>query len=159
MSTIWSEALFGYANVNDGLLIWGIDARPNQATGLDAVSGFSLVENPEQSKSNLIQQIAFATEPPVRGVEVRAIADPSENRRGFVHRDTERGTVALEPPSRVKMFALDCETLACRAQRPSSIAAADRGAKSNRCKRLRSNTLRENGQVAQLVEQRTEKPK
>ncbi len=81
---IWSEALAGFANTQGGVLIWGIDARPDRATGVDAACGLALVPNPSAFKSRLNQLLAQATEPPVLGVEIEAysIGDPPSG--GFV---------------------------------------------------------------------------
>ena len=35
----WSKALAGFANTQGGVLIWGVDARKDQATGIDAACG------------------------------------------------------------------------------------------------------------------------
>jgi hypothetical protein len=32
----WSKALAGFANTQGGVLVWGVDARKDQATGIDA---------------------------------------------------------------------------------------------------------------------------
>src|SRR6266404_6707775 len=38
----WSEALAGFANTQGGVLIWGVDARKDPATGVDAACDVSL---------------------------------------------------------------------------------------------------------------------
>jgi hypothetical protein len=38
---IWSEALSGFANTQGGVLVWGIDAPKDPATGIDAASTVS----------------------------------------------------------------------------------------------------------------------
>src|SRR3712207_3564197 len=50
---IWSKALSGYANITDGLIIWGIDARKDPATGIDAAHGLRLIPDPYAFESKL----------------------------------------------------------------------------------------------------------
>jgi len=51
---------------------WGVDARKDQATGVDAACGLSLVKNLPTFKSRLNELHHQATEPPVLGVEIEA---------------------------------------------------------------------------------------
>jgi hypothetical protein len=81
---IWSKALSGYANITDGLIVWGIDAR-KQETGhgkIDAACGLSLISNPAAFESKLRDWIRDATNPPVMGVEFESYAGPDD--KGFV---------------------------------------------------------------------------
>jgi hypothetical protein len=80
----WSEALAGFANTQGGVLIWGIDARPDPATKIDAVCGLSLVANPSSFKSRLYQLHHQATEPPVLEVEIEAYSVGGSSDEGFV---------------------------------------------------------------------------
>jgi hypothetical protein len=80
----WSEALAGFANTQGGVLIWGVDARKDQATGIDAASGLSLVKNPTAFKSRLNELHHQATEPPVLGVETEAYPFGGSDSEGFV---------------------------------------------------------------------------
>jgi predicted HTH transcriptional regulator len=70
----WSEALSGFANTQGGVLIFGIDARPNSETKIDAACGESLVPDVSACVSRLQQLHAQATEPPVLKVEIRHVA-------------------------------------------------------------------------------------
>jgi len=79
----WSEALAGFANTQGGVLIWGVDARKDQATGIDAACGLSFVKNPSTFKSRLNELHHQATEPPVLGVEIEAYSFGSDD-NGFV---------------------------------------------------------------------------
>jgi hypothetical protein len=81
---IWSEALAGFANTQGGVLVWGIDARKDSTTGVDAASNLSLAPNPNALKSRLYQLHAEATDPPVLGVEIEAYAIPNSPSEGFV---------------------------------------------------------------------------
>jgi hypothetical protein len=81
---IWSEALAGFANTQGGVLVWGIDARKDTTTGVDAASGLSLAPNPNALKSRLYELHAEATDPPVLGVEIEAYTIPNSPSEGFV---------------------------------------------------------------------------
>jgi len=82
LKKIWSKALSGFANITDGLIIWGIDARKDPETGIDAASGLSLIPNPYTMESRLRDLIRDATNPPVMGVEISSYVDTNGN--GFV---------------------------------------------------------------------------
>lgn len=83
---IWSKALSGYANITDGLVIWGIDARKtptkDKEREIDAASGLRLVKHPKVFESNLRDWIRDATNPPVMGVEYISCTGPSGE--GFI---------------------------------------------------------------------------
>lgn len=67
----WSEAIAGFGNNQGGVLIWGVDARKDKATGIDAASAVKPVEKPVPLRSRLIELQRFAVEPPLPGVDVR----------------------------------------------------------------------------------------
>lgn len=67
----WSEAIASFANNQGGVLIWGLDARKDNATGIDAASDIKPVPNPAAFRSRLLELIRGAAEPPVIGIEVR----------------------------------------------------------------------------------------
>lgn len=79
---IWSKALSGYANITDGLIIWGIDARKAKPRDIDAACGLRLIPNPDVFESKLRDWIRDATNPPVMGVEYLAV--PGPDGPGFV---------------------------------------------------------------------------
>jgi hypothetical protein len=79
---IWSKALSGYANITDGLIVWGIDARKTEPRQIDAASALKLVQDPEAFESKLRDWIRDATNPPVMGVQYESYAGPSGE--GFV---------------------------------------------------------------------------
>jgi hypothetical protein len=79
---IWSKALSGYANITDGLVIWGIDARKMPPRNIDAASGLRLIIDPHAFESQLRDWIRDATNPPVIGVEYQSYPGPSG--QGFV---------------------------------------------------------------------------
>jgi hypothetical protein len=63
---IWSKALAGFANITDGLLIWGIDARKDKATGRDVADKLSLIPDPFVLKTRLRELQPDATNAPMR---------------------------------------------------------------------------------------------
>jgi hypothetical protein len=81
---MWMEALGGFANNQGGVLIWGLDARKDPATGVDAASGEVPVPNPEGVKSRLKELQRQATDPPLANVEIEAYSLPTTPPTGFV---------------------------------------------------------------------------
>ena len=79
---IWSKALSAYANMTDGLVVWGIDARPTPPRNIDAASGLRLINDPRAFESKLRDWIRDAANPPVMGVEYRSYTGPQNE--GFV---------------------------------------------------------------------------
>jgi Putative DNA-binding domain len=72
----WSKALSGYANLGDGLIVWGIDARKKAPRDIDAASGLNPIISPKAFESNLREWIRDATNPPVIGVDYKSIEGP-----------------------------------------------------------------------------------
>jgi hypothetical protein len=81
---IWVEALSGFANNQGGVLIWGIEARKDPATNIDAASGEKPVNNPNGLKSRLAELQRQATDPPLANVEIDAYELPTAPGTGFV---------------------------------------------------------------------------
>ena len=79
---IWSKALSGFANISDGLIVWGIDARETGPRKIDAASDIRLIADPLAFESRLRDWIRDATNPPVMGVEYQSYAGPAGD--GFV---------------------------------------------------------------------------
>ena len=79
---LWSKSLAGFANVTDGLVIWGIDARKTQPRNIDAACGLRLIFDPSAFESSLRDWIRDATNPPVTNVEYFSVPGPT--REGFV---------------------------------------------------------------------------
>jgi hypothetical protein len=71
----WSEALAGFATTSGGVLIWGIDARKNAGSTVDAAVGLNPVVDPNGFRSRLQQLLHQATDPPVPGVLIDAFSD------------------------------------------------------------------------------------
>ena len=68
LKEIWYEALSGFGNSGGGVLIWGIDARKDPATGIDAACAVKPIPNPNGFKSLLIELQRGATDPPLGDV-------------------------------------------------------------------------------------------
>lgn len=66
---IWSKALSGFANITDGLVIWGIDARKTRPRHIDAACGMRLLRDPHAYESKQRDWIRDATNPPVTNVQ------------------------------------------------------------------------------------------
>jgi hypothetical protein len=81
---MWVEALAGFANNQGGVILWGIDARKDPATNVDAASGEKPVDNPNGVKSRLIELQRQATDPPLANAEIEAYEIPSAPGTGFV---------------------------------------------------------------------------
>ena len=79
---IWSKALSGFANLTDGIIVWGIDARKTPPRDIDAACGLNLVNDPAAFESKLRDWIRDATNPPVMGVDYKKIIGP--NGDGFL---------------------------------------------------------------------------
>jgi hypothetical protein len=80
----WSIALSGFANTGGGVLVLGIDARPDPVTRVDVACKASLVTNPAAIRSRLTEVYRGATYPPVPGVQIQDFEDPSGTGKGFV---------------------------------------------------------------------------
>jgi hypothetical protein len=80
----WSKSLSAFSNTEGGVLIWGIDARQDPVTKVDAAHDLNLIPNTSQLKSRLNQLLHEATNPPMMGVEIEEFPDPAEGGKGFV---------------------------------------------------------------------------
>jgi hypothetical protein len=81
---MWVEALAGFANNAGGVLVWGIDARKDPATNVDAACGERPVDNPSGLKSRLTELQRQATDPPLANVEIEPVPLPADPGKGFV---------------------------------------------------------------------------
>lgn len=83
LKRIWSEALAGFANTEGGVLVWGIDARPDPVTQIDCASGLSLVKKPATFVSRLKELHSQSTDPPIPGVDFWFAIDDKAGDCGF----------------------------------------------------------------------------
>jgi len=91
---IWSKLIGAFANSEGGVVVWGIIAKKDSKTGIDAVSGVDLVPDVNALKSRLMELRAGASDPPVANIDIQAIPLSSGTSEGFV--------VCLIPESRMK---------------------------------------------------------
>jgi hypothetical protein len=78
---IWSKAIGGFANNEGGVVIWGVIAKKDPSTGIDAAYALERVPNCDMLKSTLTEHARFATDPPLQGIEIVSIP---EGNGGFV---------------------------------------------------------------------------
>jgi hypothetical protein len=81
---VWYEALSGFANNEGGVLVWGIDARKDPATNIDAACAEVPVTNPTAFQSRLIELQRAGTNPPLGNVRIRSCELPDKPGTGFV---------------------------------------------------------------------------
>lgn len=74
---IWSKALSGFANIADGMIIWGINARKTPPRNIDAAFSLVPVPDPALLQNTLRDLIRDATNPPVIGVQYLSVPGPS----------------------------------------------------------------------------------
>lgn len=74
----WSEAISGFANNQGGVLIWGVDARKDSASGIDAANALVPIKSVDVFQSRLRELTHVATEPPLPGIIVKSMYDESE---------------------------------------------------------------------------------
>jgi Putative DNA-binding domain len=84
LKEIWSKALSGFANTGAGVLIFGIDARKDQTTGIDCAHKLALAPTAFTLKSRLLELHSVATDPPVQGVQIESYIEAATRQDGFV---------------------------------------------------------------------------
>lgn len=80
----WGKSLSAFGNVGGGVMIWGIEAKKNQQTGVDAACRVKLVTDTSQCRSRLMELLRDATDPPILGVDIKEYQDPAKAPEGFV---------------------------------------------------------------------------
>jgi hypothetical protein len=78
----FAESLSGFANSQGGLIIWGVDARKKNDTGVDCAKELKPIENPKVFISLLSRSESTIVSPPVLGVKHKAILE--KNSTGYV---------------------------------------------------------------------------
>jgi len=79
---IWSKSLGGFANTEGGVIVWGVDARPDSTSGVDAASDVKPLVNPVAFRTRLKDFQRDAIDPPISGVEITPIVESKGE--GFV---------------------------------------------------------------------------
>lgn len=78
-------AVSGFANSDGGLIVWGIECKRDQETGVDCATALRPITNAPAVVSKLQSLTGVATNPMVDGVLHRLIADDAQGAfRGFV---------------------------------------------------------------------------
>jgi hypothetical protein len=72
LKEIWYTALSGFANSGGGVIIWGIDARKDPTSQIDAACGVKAIYSPFAFKSLLTELLRGATDPPLAEVKIEA---------------------------------------------------------------------------------------
>jgi hypothetical protein len=78
----WCINLSAFANMQGGVLIWGIGAK--KIDKVDAAWSHPLVPSPDALRTKLFELHHLATDPPLSGVEIEAVTVPNEDGKGFV---------------------------------------------------------------------------
>lgn len=98
----WSKALAGFSNNQGGVVVWGVDARKDPKTEVDAASEVILLDNPAAIRTNLLERLRDSVEPPVTGVEITTIYKEAKNGPGcvacFIPESTNKPHRALKVP-------------------------------------------------------------
>jgi predicted HTH transcriptional regulator len=77
-----AKAISGFANSEGGVIVWGVDCRPNQELG-DVATVKTGVQNPKRFKSWLENAVSGLTLPPHPGVR-HATVEIGNDQLGFV---------------------------------------------------------------------------
>ena len=80
----YAEALSGFANSDGGVIVWGVDCRPNRSTKVDEAQSRSPIKNVDRFFSDLNTQLAGLVEPGVEGVEHHRINDADRPEDGYI---------------------------------------------------------------------------
>ncbi len=67
-----AKALSGFANSDGGLVVWGVDCRPD-ADGVDAANGARPISNPDRALSELQTLTSQAVNPVADGIQHKVI--------------------------------------------------------------------------------------
>jgi len=81
---VWSKALSAMANSGGGVLVWGIKAEKDKATGIDAANALALVPDVHQFVTRLQELHRQATDPPVLNVDYLPVPTSDTDRAGLV---------------------------------------------------------------------------
>lgn len=84
LDAIWSKALGAFANNEGGVVVWGIEARKDKETGIDAASSIALVPNVDYLKQKLFERFQFLTDPPLVGTQITSVPVKADSPEGFV---------------------------------------------------------------------------
>jgi Putative DNA-binding domain len=81
---IWSKAIGAFANSEGGIIVWGVSAKKDQTTGIDAVNGIELVPDVCAFKTRLMELRHEACDPPVANIDIKELPISNTGKEGFV---------------------------------------------------------------------------
>jgi hypothetical protein len=84
LKRLWSKLLGSFANAGGGVVIWGVVARKDKSTEIDAIVGLDLVPDVDAFRSRLTELQNPAVDPPVRNVEIIGVRTAPATTQGFV---------------------------------------------------------------------------
>jgi len=84
MKQKWSRAIGAFANNEGGCLIWGLQCKKDNVAQIDAVDELQTVRNVNAWVSRLKEFAPALTDPPVAGIELRAVPLVQGSVEGFV---------------------------------------------------------------------------
>jgi hypothetical protein len=84
LKKIWSKIIGAFANSEGGVIVWGVIAKKDSVTGVDAVSDLELVPDVFALKSRLMELRHEAGDPPVSNIEIKELLIPDSSTEGFV---------------------------------------------------------------------------
>ena len=65
VKSLWSKAICGFGNNQGGCIVWGVDARRDPSTDVDAANELKPVADPAALRSRLAQLHPGGTDPPL----------------------------------------------------------------------------------------------
>jgi len=77
------KMLSAFSNSMGGLLLWGVDARPN-SVGIDCIQGFEPISNIGLFEARMKALAVEALMPRISDVQIEAIEDPPGSNKGFL---------------------------------------------------------------------------
>jgi hypothetical protein len=80
----YAEAASGFANSDGGVIVWGVDARRDRKTGIDAASGLKPIKNISRFLSDLNTQLVNLVSPGVESIDHHPIEHLGRQGDGYV---------------------------------------------------------------------------
>lgn len=84
LDKLWSKALGAFANNEGGVVVFGLRAKEDKTTKIDAVDSVEPVKNVSKLVSKLTELSRFSTDPPLSGIEYKALPLHPDTVEGFV---------------------------------------------------------------------------
>jgi hypothetical protein len=84
LKRIWSKIIGAFANSEGGVVVWGVIAKKDPSTGIDAVSSIELVPDVFVLRSRLMELRHEACDPPAPNIEIKELLVSPLGNEGFV---------------------------------------------------------------------------